>query len=343
LFCFDAEGIHDFIVSAGKAVQGIAPLGYLARKACRDDEPRLKTQVFNLSFDNPVGLAAGFDKNAELINFFYDLGFGFIEVGSLSAKPSKGNDKPRIFRLIKEKAIINNMGLPNKGTDQVILRLTEKRAYPVGINISQSSNNTMPLDCVTLDCITEDIAYAFSKAALVADYIALNISCPNVKEGKTFENPYALDNLLAELKKRNDQVPLLIKLSPDLPRQDLEELISACSKHSIEGYVISNARSIQHNDMQKGLSGLPMQKISTELIRRVYQLTNGKVPIVGVGGIDSAASAYEKIKAGASLIQIYTGLIYYGPGIVKKINQGLIDLVERDRFSNISEAVGKSA
>ena len=338
MFYFNAESIHDFIVSVGKAVQSLAPIGYFTRKACRVDDSRLKTQVFNLSFENPVGLAAGFDKNAELMDFFYDLGFGFIEIGSLSAKPSQGNDKPRIFRWIKEKAIINNMGLPNKGIDQVISRLTEKRDYPVGINISQSSNNTMPLNCVIAD-----IAYSFSKAALVADYIALNISCPNVNEGKAFENPYALDNLLAELKKRNDQVPLLIKLSPDLPRQDLEELISACSKHSIEGYVISNSQSIQHNDMQKGLSGLPLQKISTELIRKVYQLTNGKVPVVGVGGVDSAASAYEKIKAGASLVQLYTGLVYQGPMIAKMINKGLVELLEKDRFSTISEAVGKSA
>lgn len=338
MFCFDAEGIHDFIVDAGKKLQRITLFNYVADKVFRVNNERLKTQVFGLDFENPVGLAAGFDKNAELIDFFYDLGFGFIEIGSLSAKPSKGNDKPRIFRLIKEEAIINNMGLPNKGIDQVILRLTEKRAYPVGINISQSSNNTMPLYCVI-----EDIAYSFSKAALVADYIALNISCPNVKEGKAFENPYALDNLLAELKKRNDQVPLLIKLSPDLPPQNLEELISACSKHSIEGYVISNARSIQHNDTQKGLSGLPLQKISTELIRRVYCLTNGKVPIVGVGGIDSAASAYEKIKAGASLVQLYTGLVYQGPMIAKMINKGLVELLEKDGFSTISEAVGKSA
>jgi len=335
LFCFDAEGIHDFIVNAGKAVQSLAPLAYLARKACCIEDSRLKTQFCNLSFDNPVGLAAGFDKNAELINFFYNLGFGFIEVGSLSAKQSKGNAKPRIFRSVKEEAVINNMGLPNAGIDAALPRLYEKRDYPVGVNIAQSSH-----DGLCADKIVEDVAYAFRKAALVADYIALNISCPNVKEGKIFEEPATLDALLKELKQINSKTPLLVKLSPDLSQQSLEETVFVCSTRSVDGYVISNTKSIQYNKISGGLSGVPLQKTSTEMIRSVYQLTNGKAPIIGVGGIDSAESAYEKIKAGASLVQVYTGLVYQGPMIAREINQGLIELLEKDGYSNICNAIG---
>jgi dihydroorotate dehydrogenase len=338
LFCFDAESIHDFIVDAGKFAQKITPFNYAAKKIFRFDDERLHSKVFNIGFDNPVGLAAGFDKNAELVDLFYGLGFGFIEVGTLSAKPSKGADTPRIFRRVKEEALINSMGLPNAGIDSVISRLSKKRPYPVGVNIAQSTNG-----CIYADEMIEDVAYSFSKAAPLADYIALNISCPNVRAGKSFENPYALDDLLAELKKRNEKVSLLVKLSPDLSLHGLEEIISVCAMHSVDGYVISNTKRIQHNNAQKGLSGLPLQKASTDMIKKVYQLTNGKIPIIGVGGVDSAASAYEKISAGASLVQVYTGLIYQGPMVAKQINNGLLELMEKDGYSNIAHAVGKQA
>jgi dihydroorotate dehydrogenase len=341
LFCFDAEGIHDFIVSAGKAIQSLAPFGYLARKACRVSDSGLKTQVFNLSFDNPVGLAAGFDKNAELIDFFYDLGFGFLEVGSLSAIQSKGNAKPRISRLVKEEAVINNMGLPNAGIDVALPMLYAKRAYPVGVNIAQSPN-ARALE-LPADELVEDVAYAFRKAALAADYIALNISCPNLRAGKPFEDPNALDALLKRLKMINSKVPLLVKLSPDMQQQALEEIILACSARSVDGYVISNTKSLLQKDVTKGLSGAPIQSMSTGMIKRVYELTDGKVPLIGVGGINSAVAAYEKIKAGASLVQLYTGLVYQGPLVAKMINKGLIRLLENDRFSSISGAVGKNA
>lgn len=344
LFQFDPEFIHDKISKLGYFIQNSKFISNLTSEIFQYKNKKLQTNVFDLDFENPVGLAAGFDKNALLMDFFYSLGFGFTEIGSVTAKENKGNERPRIFRLPKDKALINRMGLNNKGADKVLLNLQGERQYPVGINIAKTNDPT-----ILGDKAIEDYLYTFDLLSPIADYITLNISCPNTKDGRTFENPEILDDLLLEIKLKKTNVPILVKLSPDLSIKNLEGVLTICDSYKISGYVVTNTsiernlitpRKILERIGNGGLSGKPIQRKSTQMIRSIYNLTGRKVPIVGVGGVDSPESAYEKFKAGVSLVQLYTGLIYEGPGLIKKINKGLVKLLERDGLSNISKVVG---
>jgi dihydroorotate dehydrogenase len=308
--------------------------------------------AYGIDFHSPVGLGAGFDKNGKLLNLFPSLGFGFVEIGSVTAHPGLGNPKPRIFRLPADRAIINRMGLNNDGVDALAHRLSETlRTIPCGINIAKTHDPEI-LGSRAID----DFCYAFKTISDYADYIALNISCPNTKEGKTFEDPHALDELLSAVKSLEKgferKKPLLIKISPDLSYKTLDEILDISEHHGINGYVISNTSLRRDGLMAKaekisrigqgGLSGAPIKTRATEMI--AYTYTHLKKPfIIGVGGIFSASHAYEKIKAGASLIQVYTGLIYEGPSLVKNINKGLVAFLKADGFSSLKEAVGTAS
>ncbi|MEM1094009.1 MAG: quinone-dependent dihydroorotate dehydrogenase [Bacteroidota bacterium] len=355
LFTLDAEQAHHMGVRAAKLAQQFTP-GYVEKQFGFADA-RLHSKVWGLTFANPVGLAAGFDKNAELVRFWERLGFGFAEVGSVSAQAAKGNPKPRAFRLEADRALINRMGLNNHGAARVARRLAKlppNRAMPLGINLAKTHDPSIMGDAGVADFRT-----SFSLLAPLADYIVLNISCPNTTEGKTFEDPDALAALLDAIhearKPMAKRPPILLKLSPPPTTRMVfdsatDAIVDLAHQYSVAGFVATNTASdreglstaaprldeIGHG----GLSGAPLAERSTHLVRYLYEKTEGTLPIIGVGGVASAADAYAKIRAGASLVQLYTGMVYEGPGVIKAINEGLLELMERDGFRHIGEAVG---
>lgn len=315
------------------------------------EDDRLAIEAFGVIFKNPVGLAAGFDKNGKLSEFLPSLGFGFTEIGSVSAKPSSGNPKPRLFRLPLDEALINRMGLNNEGADAIAQRVqTQNLNIPLGINIVKTHDpNIIEYRAI------QDFSYSFERLYPLASFITINISCPNTAEGKTFEEPEALDKLLSALNAIEEKFtlkkPLLVKISPDISFSLLDAVLSVSQKHHVSGYVVSNT-SLSRSNLQTpesdiaaigkgGLSGKPIQKNTLDRISYIYKKLN-KPFIIGCGGVFSAQDAYNQIKAGASLVELYTGLIYEGPGLIKKIKRGLVKLLEQDGLSSIKQAVGKN-
>ena len=347
LFSLDPETAHNFIMKLG-GFMNTPILKKPLERLYSFESPMLETETFGIKFKNPIGLAAGFDKDGKILDFLPALGFGHIEMGNITALPRQGNPKPRLFRLFEDRGLINNLGLNNSGADEIYKRLKEKLfSVPIGINIAKTHDPNI-LD----DKAVADFLYTFKKLYPLFSYTTLNVSCPNTVEGKTFEEPDTLNILLTEINKAavaEQKKPILVKISPDVSFDQLDKILTVCESHKIDGYILTNTAKFRGNlktdrkileQMGKGgISGLPIRQRSTELIRYTYKRLQ-RPCIIGLGGIDSPESAYEKIKAGSSLVQIYTGLIYEGPGLVKKINQGLVKLLERDGFKNIGEAVG---
>ncbi len=358
LFRMDAERAHNATMRAARLVQTVNPS--LVEPLYEFERAPLRQRLWGLDFPNPVGLAAGFDKNARLVRFWESLGFGFVEVGSVSAQPSAGNPRPRAFRVKDDEALINRMGLNNEGAQIVAERLKQtrtERSRPLGVNIVKTHDPT-----IEGEAALEDFRTSFALLAPEADYVALNVSCPNTREGKTFEDPRALDDLLraifAERERLGLSVPVLVKLSPPPSERmvfdsQLDEVIGVAQAHGVHGFIAANTASDRAGlatDRDTlaaigpgGLSGRPLAKRSTLLVCYLYRATGGQIPIVGVGGIDSAEAAYEKIRAGASLVQLYTGLVYKGPGLVKAIKEELAQLIARDNLLPIEKAVGADA
>ena len=357
LFRLDAEAAHAAAVRAALLGQRAPAL----LRPLRFEDAALGQRLWRCEFANPVGLAAGFDKNAALVRAWAALGFGFAEVGSVTARQSAGNPAPRAFRLPADGALVNRMGLNNDGAAAVAARLRAERsgaaprALPLGINLAKTHD-----PAVLGEAATEDFLQSFLRLAPLADYVALNVSCPNTAEGKTFEEPAALDDLLgavmAERAALGLEVPVLVKLSPPpAARFDpgpVDELADLALGHGVAGFVAANTapdRAGLRTDAGRlgeigrgGLSGRPLAGRATALVRHLRRRTPG-VPIIGVGGVDSAEAAYEKIRAGASLVEVYTGLVYEGPALVGRINRGLVRLLERDGFASVGEAVGTAA
>lgn len=355
LFQLDPERTHSAAITAAQTAETVSP--GLIRHLFGFEDPMLEQSCFGRSFPNPIGLAAGFDKNGHLPYFCELLGFGFAEVGSVTHRPSPGNSKPRAFRLPNDRAVINRMGLNNDGAHAVAQRIAETRNLlerPLGINIAKTHDPSI-LGAKGI----RDFCSSFHLLAPVADYITLNISCPNTKEGTTFEDPETFEKLAAEIAEIRatvaEDLPVFVKFSPPdaLPIPEthpVTELIDISREFDFDGFVATNTASDRQNLQTSekrlenigrgGLSGRPLQERSTTLIRFIYDYTDGELPIIGVGGIDSADTAYRAITAGASLLQLYTGLIYEGPGLVKRIKQGLLVRLEADGFSSLSEAVG---
>lgn len=358
LFNLDPELAHGLASTAARVAQGLAP--FAIDSAFSFSHPSLHIELFGKQFTNPVGLAAGFDKNALQIPFWQNVGCGFVEVGSVSAKKSRGNKRPRAFRLVEDEALINRMGLNNQGARRVVSRIQKhagKRAFPVGVNLAKTHDPG-----IMGDAAIDDFCESFRLLAPHADFITLNISCPNTAEGKTFEDPNVLDDLLTAIERERAELyrklPVLVKLSPPVTDNFvldslIDELVMVSRAHGIDGFVASNtAADRQHVSSDPelvrsigpgGLSGRPIQSRSTRLVRYLYRKTEGKLPIIGVGGIASPADAYEKIKAGASLVQLYTGLVYHGPGLVRKIKKELVGLLAEDGYSAVIKAVGVEA
>ena len=294
-------------------------------------DPKLERQLFGLTFRNPIGLAAGFDKDARFYNELGNLGFGFIEVGTVTPKPQTGNSKPRLFRLVKDEALINRMGFNNMGLEAMIQRLRSKKSdLIIGGNIGK--NKVTPNEEAVSDYLT-----SFRALHPFVDYFVVNVSSPNTPDLRELQDKEPLTALLSALMEENEAQPatkpILLKIAPDLNESQLDDIIDIVSGLGIDGIVATNttiAREPLTIDAEKiaaigngGLSGKPVRQRSTEVIRYIHSRTNGSIPIIAVGGIFTAADAREKLEAGASLVQVYTGFIYEGPGMVKRICKGI--------------------
>lgn len=310
--------------------------------------PALKVERFGLMFPNPVGLAAGLDKNGVALQPLAALGFGFIEAGTVTYHPQPGNPRPRLFRLREDEALINRAGFNNDGAAAFARRVEQHRpACVLGVSIGKSK-------ITPLENATEDYLASFELVYKVADYVAVNVSSPNTPQLRELQQSQQLTSLLSALQERNRKLqqplPLLVKLSPDLERSELETIVEVVERLKIDGIIATNTTTSRDNlrtDARRvaacgegGLSGKPLRNRSTQMIADLYELTRGRVPLIGVGGIFTAEDAWEKIAAGASLVQLYTGFIYQGPNIAREINEGLAAILVREGFKNISEAVG---
>ncbi|XP_044737804.1 dihydroorotate dehydrogenase (quinone), mitochondrial [Chrysoperla carnea] len=338
---------------AHEAVVFINKYRLLPRSHYKDPEI-LNSKFLNLQVPNPVGIAAGFDKHGESVLGLTDIGFGFVEIGSITPKPQEGNPKPRVFRLPEDSAVINRYGFNSDGHDKVLeriekLRNSDKFDGILGINLGKNKESDNPID---------DYIQGIQKFGKYASYFVINVSSPNTPGLRTLQNEENLKVLLpAVISARNqldveNKPPILLKLAPDLSQEERKSVASILKKRDcrIDGLIISNTtiarndlKSIHYKNETGGLSGRPLKEKSTQMIKEMYQLTNGQIPIIGAGGIFTGHDAYEKIRAGASLIQIYTSFIYHGPPRITRIKEELQQLLEFDGFENISQVVGIDA
>lgn len=354
LFRLPPETAHEL------ALHSLSFAGSLTRKIVGQryaTNPFGKLKRFGLTFSNPVGLAAGFDKDGIALEPLASLGFGFIEAGTVTYHPQPGNDKPRLFRLPIDQALINRAGFNNDGAAAFAKRVSvHKPDCVLGVSIGKSK-------VATLESAVDDYVKSFELVYPVADYVAVNVSSPNTAGLRDMQRAQQLDALLSALQSRNQQLaiehsrsaglPILVKLSPDLESADLLEIVDVVRRNNISGLIATNTtiarRGLQtHPEKvsaagEGGLSGKPLRQRSTEMIATLYSMTQGSMPLIGAGGIFTAEDAWEKISAGASLIQVYTGFIYEGPSIVRSINEGLRRIISSKGFVSLDEAVGSRA
>lgn len=318
-------------------------LRFIGKYTIIKDE-RLHQNIFGIDFENPVGIAAGMDKNGEAILGLQALGFGHIEIGTISRYPQSGNPRPRLFRLTKDKAIINRMGFNSAGSEAVAHTLSEVSPHiPIGVSIGKSK-------ITPLEQAPEDYTGSFNTLYKYADYFAINVSSPNTPGLRELQEKDALEELLSKLQNENEKnaaqlnikrKPILVKIAPDLTFPAIKEILEVCKQNNIDGVIAVNT-TIERKDLKTtvnetgGLSGLPLKDRATEIIAFIHK-ENPLLPIIGVGGIFTAEDAYEKIKAGASILQIYTGFIYEGPFIAHDINKGILKLLKRDGIQNLSD------
>ena len=337
LFKLDPETAHDFAIKSLK-------LNLLPAKVFEvEDEQMLKIELLGKSFPNPIGLAAGFDKSAEAYNSLLRLGFGFVEVGTVTPLKQFGNPKPRVFRLEDDYALINRLGFNNDGIEAIKSRIqSEGKKGILGINVGPNKETKDQKN---------DFCLGLKNFFDIADYITINISSPNTEGLRDFHEQQKLADLLSSLNKikkdKKSNIPLLLKISPDIKDNYISEIIQQAINNNISGIVLTNTTNtnrenlVSKNTEEGGLSGEPLQKISTKMIKKFYKQLNGKIPIIGVGGVNSGKSAYEKILAGASLLQLYTGFVYRGPSAAKDIKKELIQILKSDGVKNIKDLVGQ--
>lgn len=329
------ETAHDLTLWALKA-------GLAGRAAAKDD-PCLATSVWGLDFPNPVGLSAGFDKNAEAIGPMLDLGLGFVEIGSVTPRPQPGNPKPRIFRLPEDRAVINRLGFNNQGlvaaADRLRIWRETRRPGIVGVNLGKNKDQADA---------PADYAEGARRLGPFADYLVINVSSPNTPGLRALQQREELEAILAAVREAAAQLPpLALKIAPDLSPEDLEAVCEVAAAQKLDGLVVGNTTISRpetlrsaHKAETGGLSGQPLFELSTEMLRRAYRLTEGRLPLIGTGGVASGEQAYAKIRAGAALVQLYTGLVYEGPGLIGRIKRELAELLARDGFAAVGEAVG---
>ena len=369
LFASDAEKVHERMLSIVESISKIPGFLPFLRWQFREENPVLRTKLLGRTLENPVGLAAGFDKDGRIHPALFALGFGFVEVGTVTPQPQSGNPRPRLFRLLKDHALINRLGFNNQGVWKMAERLVaitlkikledteyfdHSGDYPANIASGMLGINIGKNKDTALENATEDYVSALSTLHPFADYLTLNISSPNTEDLRNLQEKDALRALLDSVCARRDKLdqnhlrntPLLVKLAPDLDDDALENCIRVIQEFSIQGVIATNTTierpelKSKHRNQSGGLSGKPLRKRSTELIRNLSAELGADVPIIGVGGIFNGADAYEKIRAGASAVQIYTALIFEGPGLVRKIKAELANLLEKDGFKSVTEAVG---
>lgn len=331
-FLFDPEKIHHFVFRMIKITNAIPGVAAINRSVYSLKDSRLERELFGLKFKNPVGIAAGFDKNAVLFNQLSNYGFGFLEIGTVTPKPQEGNPKKRLFRLKQDQALINRMGFNNDGVHVAADRLKKRKTkLIIGGNIGKNT-------ATANDHSKADYIYNFNVLHDVVDYFVVNVSCPNVKNLTKLQDTDFLMDLLGELKTLNAEKekpkPILLKIAPDLNESQLDEVIDIVRETKIDGIIATNTTTSREGiqtseeEVKKigngGLSGQPVAQRSTAVIRYLAEKSNKAFPIIGVGGIHSAEDAWEKIEAGADLVQVYTGFIYEGPKLVKKINQKIL-------------------
>jgi dihydroorotate dehydrogenase len=340
-FAFDAETAHRATIAVLKLRTGS---GFTPEP---DDTPALQTTVAGLRFANPIGLAAGFDKDGEVPGQMLGLGFGFVEVGTVTPRPQAGNPRPRLFRLIEDEGVINRMGFNNEGQAAARARLARReggsgpdaayRTGLVGVNVGANKDSA--------DRVADYVAGVRAMSP-VSDYLTINISSPNTPGLRGLQDAGALDELLAAVGEARSGKPIFLKVAPDLGQADAERIVRAAIDHRIDALIVSNTtvsrpplRS-RHADEQGGLSGAPLKPLALETLRQFRRASGGKIPLIGVGGIASANDAWDRIRAGASLVQLYTAMVYEGPGIARRIARGLAQRLKREGFANIAEAVG---
>jgi dihydroorotate dehydrogenase len=355
LFRLEPEHAHHLSMSLFTRLARIPFVRRLITRAFRVEDERLRVRRFGLEFPNPVGLAAGFDKNAEWFNDLSALGFGFIEVGTLTAQPQAGNPKPRVFRLTRDRALLNRLGFNNRGATAAARELARRRVQPIlGVNIGKSA--TVPLASATSDYLA-----SFDRLYDHAAYFAINVSSPNTPGLRDLQTSGPLSEILRMLTDRNRALatqsgvrprPILVKVAPDLNERDLESVLGVCQDHGVDGIIVANtsvgrdglsgSRGLVHRLGEGGLSGAPLTRRTRALVSYVFRQTSGRLPIIGVGGVMTGEDAWQLIRAGASLIQVYTGFIYGGPGFVASVNRHLVKRLRESGKQSIEEVIGEA-
>jgi dihydroorotate dehydrogenase len=343
-FKADAETAHRMAVSALKFAQGMPPLRHLISACYEESDPALQFNLLGMRFENPIGLAAGFDKDCELYQILPCFGFGFVECGTVTARAQEGNPLPRLFRVPEQQALVNRMGFNNKGAHALGKLLEESPAprVPVGINLGKSK-------LIPIEMAAHDYLYSMEKLFPFADYIVVNVSSPNTPRLRELQRD--LEPLLKTLQDKNRILsggkpkPLFVKIAPDLTFPEIDNILVCCFNANIAGIIATNTTISREGvpadaPREGGLSGRPLRTKSTEILRHLYQNVRQRMVLIGVGGVFTAEDAYEKIRSGASLVQLYTGWIYGGPGAAARINRGLVQLLRRDGFKNAQDAVG---
>ena len=329
----------------------IQALKYLNLKYDNINDPILSQHILGLDFPNPIGLAAGFDKNAEVISSMFSLGFGFIEVGTITPLPQNGNPKPRVFRLEEDKGIINSLGFNNKGIlkakkNLIKFKSSSNKNRIVGVNLGINKNSTDSIN---------DYLFGIECFCNLANYITINISSPNTVGLRDLQLRGKIENLIKQVVLKREKIdsltkiPIFIKISPDLNDDQLRDIALISLANNIDGLIITNTTINRPNNLlsknknfKGGLSGKPLFQASNKILKKMYNLTNGQIILIGVGGISSGSDCYEKIKSGASLIQLYSALTFSGPSLISKIKKELVDLIKTDGYKNISDLIGKS-
>jgi dihydroorotate dehydrogenase len=343
----DAERTHEAVLGGLRLVERSPALRRLLQRLVAVTDRRLQVDLWGFRFANPLGIAAGLDKNAVAVHTWGAFGFGHVEVGTITPLPQSGNRRPRLFRLSADHALINRMGFPGQGADAAVQRLQqlEQRRPILGINLGANKTS------VEAGRAVEDYTQAMARLYPYADYLTINISSPNTARLRELQGGAALELLVQQVARQRDGMatrkPLLVKIAPDLTPADLDAICAVCLANGVDGIIATNTtidRPASLRDAARteggGLSGAPLRERATDIVRYLHSHTQGKLPIVGVGGVFNAADAFEKLAAGASLVQVYTGFIYEGPLLARRINRDLAQLMQRHGFESIMEVVG---